>query len=531
MTRSYMFNERNLGSQRREREEKQVELRRQRTDELLNKKRAPGESSEATAEFVQLKAQIETDNIEKLYHVVHTCRTSLSIETNPPIQGIIDSGIVPRIVELMDAQSFNKFRNAFPEKDIEGLIPRIRAEAAWVITNIASGTTEQTAFLVRENAVEVLIKMITEDDDMIVDQAIWALGNIAGDSEEMRNEVLNRGFLDSAEGLLERYSNSADNVKILRNIVWLLSNLSRGKNPRPKEEHIAFIFRVMEKLIMMNDGAIVRDAFWTFSYIVDSNNEYTDRVLSSPVMVRCYNLLNNLVASLQKKETVKISGITSSNDGSYDLVLSKVAATAICPIIRLIGNIISGTDAATDMIISTGILSFFKVIFYYFENKKQSRIRKEICWICSNIAAGTPEQIKSLIKSDIIEMLIDAMDRYELFVRKEACFAILNVLFFVSKNSEFLQDLTNKHLLETLGEYLKAVNNMPEMQMHVLDCFKYALEAGNEIRLKYGTNPVVSTLLDTKTVDVIEELQDSNNHLLVRKAYNIIVDYFDGEME
>ncbi len=56
---------------------------------------------------------------------------------------------------------------------------------------MAAGTTEECTYLVSKGLVNFMGKLLSRDhNDPILFQAVWCLGNIAGDSPENRNKVL-----------------------------------------------------------------------------------------------------------------------------------------------------------------------------------------------------------------------------------------------------------------------------------------------------------------------------------------------------
>lgn len=84
-----------------------------------------------------------------------------------------------------------------------------------------------------QSSVSILNQQLNFNPNVcIIVQAIWALGNIAGDGPELRDLLLNNGLMVPLLEIL------ASDVKHKPNAAWALSNLCRGRDPLPDPEMV-----------------------------------------------------------------------------------------------------------------------------------------------------------------------------------------------------------------------------------------------------------------------------------------------------
>lgn len=128
--------------------------------------------------------------------------------------------------------------------------------------------------MIQYGAVPIFVQLLSSGSERVREQAVWALGNIAGDGPNCRNIVLNNKAL---EPLLMRL-HEATSQSMIRNSTWTLSNLCRGK-PQPDFQKVRPALPIIASLIRNDDQEVIVDACWALSYLSDGDAEQVGRRL------------------------------------------------------------------------------------------------------------------------------------------------------------------------------------------------------------------------------------------------------------
>jgi len=475
---------------RRKREEMTIQLRKQKRDEQVVKRRqaapsSPGSSAppgnradieEKLKMLPQLVVSISSDNPTLQLEAATQFRRLLSIERNPPIQEVIDSGIVPRLVQFLT------FQNNEP----------LQFEAAWALTNIASGTNVHTKVVIDQGAIPIFVQLLRSPNEEVREQVVWALGNIAGDSPQCRDAVLMAGAL---EPLLQLCTPDAK-ISVLRNATWTLSNFCRGK-PQPEFQLVRGALPTLAGLIGLQDDDVLTDACWALSYLSDDPAPGSNQKIQAVIEAGVARRLTELLAH------------PSSNVKT--------------PALRTVGNIVTGDDIQTDTILRCSALLCLQALL----TSPKKGIRKEACWTISNITAGNTNQIQQVINANIIPSLVQILRNSEFDVQKEAAWAISNATS--GGNDEQIIHLVQQGVIPPLCNLFNCPH--PKMILVAMEGIENILEVGRKIQNHHNEteNKFATHVEECEGLDLLEKLQEHDNSEIYEKAVKIIREFFDPE--
>ncbi|KAM9952573.1 hypothetical protein ACTFIR_007627 [Dictyostelium discoideum] len=405
--------------------------------------------------FYSILKNISSPNRQERYEAVQCVRKILSVENNPPIDRVISSGLVPIL-----------HRYLIDETDTS-----IQYEASWALTNVASGSSEHTNYIVENEIHKSIIDLLSTCNNIdFLEQNIWALGNIIGDSSQHRDSILNEGIVLHLVEILKTHSKKS----LVSNISWTISNLCRG-TPRPAFRFIKPLLPSIKSLLLTwhKEADIVSDTLWALSFLTESTSEEKE-------------IFSNVI-SMGLAEII------------IEIIFKSDQNSCIVPGFRTIGNMLSGPDDVTEFLLQSNVLK----VFPKFLSSPKASLVKEGYWCLSNITSGPSSQIQRVIDEGLVKRAIETGKKptINMETKREITWAIINAI--TGASSPQLLYLIQNDCLDCLKKNYSTAQAQANLFHYYLDGITNILKLVNKFTKETNCLKLFNTFIDDEFFDTL----------------------------
>ena len=464
-----------LQLRKKERQQRKINKRRAFTDFITNNdnnkdnNQLNNNNQDKVNEFEMVleldeNAQKCTENDNESIHLEccdNICKL-INISKCPPIDEIIKSGIVPRLIEFL----------------INDNNPKLQFKSAYILTTISSGISDHTSFLIEKHdgLIKHFINLLLSKNKNICSQAVLALGNIVSDSTKYRDFVLLNDGLKNLKILqhkcIKSSNASINDLEILRNVSWTMSNFCRVK-PQTDIKYIKEMIECLTKMLLTSpscdDDEILLNTVWGFSYLVDCDRDCDVTIVTignNIKLMKQYGAFKPLIDCLEHRKYGVAHGA-----------------------LRTLGHIVSVhvSNEETQDIINMGVCDkLLYILSLHNDNHKNISLLKEACWMISNIASGTQSQIEKVILSNIFPKLINILNNssFSIEIRQEAAWGICNAISVGNRIQ--IEYLVHRGVITSLVSLLEL--NDSKLSLIVMEGLSNILKCGENIKIETGND-------------------------------------------
>jgi len=436
---------------------------------------------------VSFRKSLDSGDYEYIADVAECIRRLVSLDENPPLLELIKTNIVPLIVKLLDSEYFQH--------------QKLMTECSWILVNLASGDIDFVYYLVELDIIPKALNLLCHPTSDVRENATWILANIGGENLEFRNQLLDNDVVNLIDYILRQNDCEELPLSFVRDISWLISIILRGPE-FPKQGRVFPLYKYLKNFLRRyEDVVVIKHTLWSIFYISDGDNLQIEEILA----MNC---------------TERIVELLSADD-------SDIKNTSL----KIIGNLLSGLDHQTQVLIDAGVIE--ALACFLDSNKKQ--FRKIATWGLSNIMAGNHLQLDRVLnyrESAIIKKLFYIIDHDAVEIAKEAIICLANACSVATY--EQIDQLVRFDVVAVFVRRLEENGDAKVMKMclEALECILSEYRQNqNQNQFVYvnQTHAGMMRLAQCGGVQIIENLQTHADNEVYAAVSRLIDNHFEFE--
>ncbi|KAG8925234.1 Importin alpha subunit (Karyopherin alpha subunit) (Serine-rich RNA polymerase I suppressor protein) [Tulasnella sp. 417] len=315
------------------------------------------------------------------------------------LQAVVDSGLLPNVINMLSSPD-----------------AALVSEATLVLLNITLGTSQQTSAAVSAGAIPNLLAASASEVEGVAHNALLALGNIAGDSDELRDAFLEkRGYGPALKILADPSKHSA---KVVETSAWTVENCAAPGT------------LVKYQSISTCSGEAIPILC---KFIQQKNKPKPLTAVVKALRHMCFSpkVANKIFEGGIVPRLIQFS--TSKNDGLREGALN------------LIVRLASGGETLLQSLLDNGILQALQGCMTDYVKSRRSG-----CLIASKITSASTLQAEALLESSVLPLLtkIVADEEQELKTRNEAMTTLFHLAQKGEINHRFFSSLVEADCVE-----------------------------------------------------------------------------------
>ncbi|KAB1223915.1 Importin subunit alpha-2 [Morella rubra] len=435
--------------------------------------------------------------MQKKVTALRELRRLLSRSEFPPVEAALKAGAVPILVQCLSFGS--------PDEQL--------LEAAWCLTNIAAGKPEETEALLpalplliahlggahelvcrfpsvsrfkmalnneQHHVVDIDLKevqkkgfflsfdvteslTIKKSSLSVAEQCAWALGNVAGEGEKLKNVLLSQGALLPLARMMLPNKGST-----VRTAAWALSNLIKGPDSKAATELIRIdgVLDAIVRHLKKAEDELATEVAWVVVYLSALSNVATCMLVKNDVLQL---LVERLATSGEDELATEVAWVvvylcTFKCRYLYVMLMLQLndvetLAYHFCKlyrnvkVLRSLGNLVAGDSSTTYAVLVPGreiAASVIEVLVKCLKSEHRV-LKKEAAWVLSNIAAGSVEHKHLIYSSEAVPLLLRLLSTAPFDIRKEVAYVLGN-LCVAPTEGDGKPNLIVEHLVSLIGK-------------------------------------------------------------------------------
>jgi len=323
---------------------------------------------------------------------IETIEKALDIVDSPncnreDFDKVVESGVVPRFISSLGKKECTK--------ELTIGICRLLSDIMWA-------NSKHTKLMIDNGIIPALIKLMTSPNTDILYIVLHCLGNMSDELTKDKESILltTDGFLSKFVGIFSQTKKMIPLI-ILKIACWTLWEFCRSLPNHPfvfMNVSIPFFSRVIRNPKLKEEHECLSNALWGIAYITEKQSKGIDIVLHEKGIVKSIiQFLNSEVEIIQ------------------------------IPALRILGNIMTGTDKQSNKVLKSGLLDVIIPLFSH----KNPKIQTETVWMISNIVVGPISQLKQVFAKGFIPIILKLLKSKHHGLRRECSFVISNILSIV----------------------------------------------------------------------------------------------------